>query len=84
MEQSLGERLEAQVSKSLLPMESHRMGLILTVASYDNMVKCCLSGKLIRDSAQGFYWELITEHALLTDSQRKVSSQHKPHCQHAV
>ena len=42
--------IQAQVSRSPIPVESHRISLIPLARSCANIVKCCLPGMLIRDS----------------------------------
>lgn len=42
--------IQAQVSRSPIPVESHRTCLIPLARSCDNIVKCCLPSMLIRDS----------------------------------
>lgn len=53
---SVGNQIQA--SKIPFPVESHQM--IPPAKDCDTIVKCCLSGKLIRGSVPSFYWGLVT------------------------
>ena len=48
---------QAQASKGHLPVKPHRTPLIPSVVT--THVKHCEPGKLVRDSAHGFYWGLV-------------------------
>ena len=66
--------IQAQVSRSPIPVESHRTCLIPPARSCDNIVKCCLPGMLTRDSMLSVFSGIWSHRPFIEGPHRRSGS----------